>query len=410
MTLPATALTALALAADLPPDHPPLGGTAERPAADALPTGHPPVPHEMDPQVLLRQIDAQGSVIRDRPKTFEIAVALGNLYYENARYAEAVEYFGQALAKAEDAFRAADELRAAKGRVDGATCPTPSPDSLERRLERVREARAAKRLDEALACAHAARRPAVEVLARRGTALFLLGRAAEAVEEHEKALSSEPDFGESLYVLGAILFDAYADEVAKLRRAQAAWRRFLKAAPGDRRAASVRRRLEQVDEAVRLGGIARARPLPPELQPRTEVPAPAAAVAPISPEMAEAIAGTPRTPELALGLANNVEEGEAHLCASRYPEALQAFRNVLPFEPNNPRARAGMAAALIGLGRPTADRVFMAAVELDPGSVDALAEKLRAQGNPKDARGLWERLIARAPAYAAKANLAAKLR
>src|ERR1700694_96380 len=53
-----------------------------------------------DPAKLLAAVDQLQGQLKDRPKPFEVLAALGNLYYENGRYLEAVDAFRQALALA----------------------------------------------------------------------------------------------------------------------------------------------------------------------------------------------------------------------------------------------------------------------------------------------------------------------
>lgn len=89
---------------------------------------------------------------------------------------------------------------------------------------------------------------------------------------------------------------------------------------------------------------------------------------------------------------------------------MDAYRRVVPFEPENGRAKAGMAWALVGLNRqPMADRVWSVAVQADPQAVETLGDTLAKKGNAKDARALWAKLAETAPAYAEKANLQKKL-
>ncbi len=65
---------------------------------DHLPPDHPPVAaDEVDSKKLLEKLDAMQDELKDRPKTAEIEYALGNLYYENARYPEAIDYYRQLL-------------------------------------------------------------------------------------------------------------------------------------------------------------------------------------------------------------------------------------------------------------------------------------------------------------------------
>ena len=82
----------------------------------------------------------------------------------------------------------------------------------------------------------------------------------------------------------------------------------------------------------------------------------------------EAFQKTEVTPEMQANFARLIEDGEAKLVANKYQDALDDFRQVMPYQPNNPRLRAGMAWALVGLQRqPMADNVWRVAVSSDPG-------------------------------------------
>src|SRR5471030_902443 len=65
-----------------------------------------------DPKVLLAEVDRLKDQLKDKPKTFEVLAALGNLYYENGRYLEAVNSLRQAEELAAPAEAARDQLRA----------------------------------------------------------------------------------------------------------------------------------------------------------------------------------------------------------------------------------------------------------------------------------------------------------
>jgi cytochrome c-type biogenesis protein CcmH/NrfG len=124
----------------------------------------------------------------------------------------------------------------------------------------------------------------------------------------------------------------------------------------------------------------------------------------------ESIKNTERTPELEQGLAKLVEEGEEHLAHQRYQEALDAYKRVVPFQPDNGRAKAGMAWALVGLQRqPMADRVWSVAVETDPAAVEKLGDALAGKGDKAGAKALWKKLSESSPNYAQRSGLSAKL-
>jgi tetratricopeptide (TPR) repeat protein len=128
----------------------------------------------------------------------------------------------------------------------------------------------------------------------------------------------------------------------------------------------------------------------------------------ISQETMEAMNNVEHTPELEAQLDQTVAQGEELLSKGRYDEALTAYRQVMPLRPDG-RVKAGLAWTLVGLGKPTADRVWGVAVSSDPAAVDKLGETLKAKGDTKGAKALWTKLAASAPDYAASASLQAKL-
>src|SRR5437764_11412972 len=50
-----------------------------------------------DSKALLAQVDQLSEQFKDKPKTFEVLAALGNLYYENNRFLDAIDSYRQAL-------------------------------------------------------------------------------------------------------------------------------------------------------------------------------------------------------------------------------------------------------------------------------------------------------------------------
>src|ERR1700730_7423510 len=65
-----------------------------------------------DSKKLLAAVDRMAGQLKDKPKSFEVLAALGNLYYENGRYLEAVDAFRQALELSAKVEAEADALRA----------------------------------------------------------------------------------------------------------------------------------------------------------------------------------------------------------------------------------------------------------------------------------------------------------
>src|SRR5438874_11561574 len=64
-----------------------------------------------DPKSLLAAVDRMQDQLKDKPKTFEVLAALGNLYYENGRYLDAVDSFRRALAISDPIETRAQQLR-----------------------------------------------------------------------------------------------------------------------------------------------------------------------------------------------------------------------------------------------------------------------------------------------------------
>ena len=471
MTL-SLALTAAALLAaeptNLPSGHPPLGSEAQRPAAasqglpeghpnlgsspsgaaapGAMPEGHPPMTGRAPPTAaeLLQQLDGMQG-LREREKTFEIASSLGKLYYTNGRAADAIPYFLQA----EEKGKAARELflaqrkKLGKAAVQGPTeakCgfspSTPVEEMAATAAERAKKGDTAG----AAACARAALEPVLEVESMRANAHFLSGDAAGALKTYERVLEVEPTSADALFGRSAVLYETKGEDVKSLQAAHEGFEAFLEAHPDAPRAALARKLGRMTDEAVKAGGMAkwqasraedrkiRASKLDLSRGGPMMAQGPMAggglrgggaagpmagggdntAAPNISQETVQAMQNVERTPELEAQLTQTVEQGEELLSKGRYDEALAAYRQVMPLRPDG-RVKAGLAWTLVGLGKPTADRVWGVAVGSDPAAVDQLGETLKAKGDMKGAKALWTKLAASAPDYAAQASLQAKL-
>ena len=104
--------------------------------------------------------------------------------------------------------------------------------------------------------------------------------------------------------------------------------------------------------------------------------------------VADAVSGTERTPELEKGLDQLTGEAEKLLDAGKYQEARDSIVRVMPMRPNDARTAADMGAAMRGLGRAEmAERVLGRALQLNPKQPRALYElgKLYAQKGDKAA-------------------------
>lgn len=418
---------------ELPPNHPPLDGMpADHPPVDGMPADHPPVGEGgvMSSAELLEQVEAMKSKLEGQPRSFEISASLGNLYYDNGRFGDASVYYGEALQKASDLFALREELKknpVAPAALEATGCAELK--EVEPLTAKAREHLKAGRRAEAQACADLAAVPLVPVLARRANGYFLIGRIDDALAEHARALEIDPDALDSLYFTGALLFDTYGDDLAQLERARTAWQRFARLAPKEHpRAELVRQMLPELEQAISLGGASKlphlaagpsagALPpgsaLPPNHPPFAGMPADHREMegpGPISPEMIQAIENTPRGPELEAALDESVRLGEEALARNDGDEASNHYRSVIAFRPSDGRVQAGMAAAQILKKSGMAKRVFLVAVSTDPSAVDALAERMKENGNLELAKTLWTRLAELNPRYAAQANLEAKIK
>jgi tetratricopeptide (TPR) repeat protein len=338
-----------------------------------LPPGHPDIsraggaaPTARD---ILQQLDATPD-LKTRPKPFEVAASVGKLYFSQARFEDAVVYLRQAQDSA-GALRTLylAERKQVKGKLpDAASAGCPTQTAALGAVAAAAQARAAaKDHAGAAACALQALQPALEAATLLGNALFL---------DLTELLANWPNLPQS---------------------------------------PQARALLARTEELLRAGGLSKylaTRPKPTPAASAAASPRPGNDSLPaLSPETVQAIQSTERTPELQKGLQDLVEQGEEALSKGQYQTALEAYRRVVPFEPENGRAKAGMAWALVGLNRqPMADRVWSVAVQSDPQAVDALGDLLAHKGNPKEAQALWAKLAATSPDYAQKANLQTKLR
>jgi len=468
MLLPVCVLALLTAGepSSLPPGHPPLtaapapgglpsnpptgrgtsGGTSEGPvapgappssspsfdAADGMPTGHPPLVGVPDAAALMKKLDeAQG--LEDRPKTFEIASGIARLYYSGARYTEASRYFAQALEKAEPARKFFLEMRkqaqAAKKQLpppEAVGCAPAPEQTLELLLKKAQEKEKAHDVAAAAMCARVALVPVMDASMMRGRALFLLGDAKAAVTEFSRVLELSETDGEAQFARGNALLEGQGDDVKALKLARQDFAAVAQNPVNKLRAARAQALLGQVDAALAAGGLgklnekkaAERRAHPVRVTASTPPPmanAPFAGGGNGSPpaltqEMVDAVNNTERTPEVLQGLTKLVEEAEEHLAHGRFQEALDNYKRVVPFQPENGRAKAGMAWALVRLDKqPMADRIWSVAVNSDAQAVDALGDTLKARGDPTGAKALWAKLAGAAPVYAQSAGLAKKL-
>ena len=434
--LPLVALSLLAAGepSSLPPGHPQLN--AEAPAqVGALPANHPPLAGggAPDAQELMRKLE-QVKGLKDQPKPFEVAHSIGRLYYAAARYPEAADYFAQAVAKGEPARKLYLEQRkkaqAAKQKMpspEGVGCEPGADQKLEELVKKAQERAGANDAAGAAMCARVALIPVLEAEMLRGKALFLSGDARDAVADFTRVLEVSEGDAEALYARGNARLDAMGDDVKALELAKKDFAMLAGSGKGPK-SEEAKKLLGHVDAAIAAGGITRLsekKAAERRAHPVQVAASPAAPMAnapfagggaggtppQLTQEMVDAVRNTERTPELAQGLGKLVDEAEEHLAHGRFQEALDNYKRVVPYQPDNGRAKAGMAWALVGLNKqPMAERIWGVAVNADAKAVDGLGDALKAKGDAKGAQALWTKLATSAPDYARSANLTAKLK
>lgn len=357
----------------LPPGHPALDGAGDRAGdrAGALPPGHPPVSDAADPssvsgKELLAKLDSMKEELKNRPKTAEIEFALGNLYYENGRYPEAIDFYRQLGERARGPMERWLAVRkTAHGRLtpEQAGCPASARPSFEQ-LVAIADAKAAAHDDaSADVCYEAALGPVIAAEVRRANAFFLIGNADKALELHEKVLAIEPDLPESQFFLGAILYETGDGDLGRLTRAKAAWEKFLKEEPDPDRKKLVMDNLSKIEVALRNGGR-----LPDEQAARPRF---GPAFGPIgAPAQAPTLSAKDRR-----ALEEALREGEARSAKRDWAKALNAFERARKLDPDDDGAARGAGIALLNLGRrEEAEAALRAALGRDPADGIALYE------------------------------------
>ncbi len=359
-------------------------------------TTPPPAPSA---EALLKKLDETPG-LAERPKPFEIAVWMGRLYLSQGRFADAKTAWAQAVAGAEPLRALYLKQRALVGRKavpePAAVGCTPGAALTQAQvLEKAQAHVKAGKAADALACLRVGALALAEAQTALGHAHFLAGDAAAALASYEQALDTVDAFAEARYARAALLLDTQGDDAKALARAKVDFERFLADAPQAPQASQARRLLERTDKALAAGGLSK---LAPEAAPAP--PRPPGMPPVLSKETMEAFQNAPRTAEMEANFQKLVEDAEEHLARGRYQDALGNYRQVMPFQPENPRLRAGMAWTMVKLNRqPMADNVWSVAAQT-PDALAALGDTLKAKGDAEGAKALWQRLKDTVPAYA----------
>ncbi len=368
------------------------GGTAASAAAD---------PKAAE---LLSHVDRMRADLMAREdKPVGILVALGNLYYENRRYPDAIDWYRQAIEAGEPALAPLRALRE-DGVEEAAELPegcewTGDPRAFESIVARARQHLEAGRRREALACFGQAALPLVEAYGRRGASWSVLDRPEAAIADLERALELHPDDPESLYLYGAVVFgDAARNPVpARMKKARAAWRRFVEVAGDTPQAQQVREALQQIDRMVG-GGAGKA--------------APGGAPAAAGPAGSAGSTGI-QMPPTAFGLPPVLAEAERRLVSGDAQGALTLAERFLSVATGYTNAKVIRGRALIALGR---------GAEAEPVLKDALASERsgrtlaamgewfeKVAGDPEAAKKYYEEAIEADPDFAKAAELKARV-
>jgi len=323
-------------------------GAAEFDPNQPLPPGHPGASPldggpdaAMSAQEILERLDTMKAELKGRPKTAEIEFALGNLYYENARWPDAIDAYRQLLDRAEAplarflVLRQKTHLPASRPADCSFRGGPPSFDALIAAADEMTERNEVRA---ALACYEAALIPMTVALTRQGNAWFLIGNEDKAIADHEKALEILPDAPDNLFFLGAILFESGDGNVSRLKLAKSYWQRFLRSHPDPDREKMVSKDILRLQLAIDNHGRVPAE-MPPQMR--------AMAVGPIAPPLP--------APQLNEEQRKALEEalvgGETALAAKRWTAARDAFGAARKLDRGNVRAARGAGIALLNLGK-----------------------------------------------------------
>ncbi len=357
---------------------------------------------------LIQKLD-QTAGLRDREKPFEIAASLARLYFGQGRYADAQLFYAQAVARTDSAralYLAQRKLAGNKPLPDVKSLGCdPKPDSTLAALEPLAKALADKNnAAGATACLKAALVPLMEAEVMLGNAQFLNRDAPAAIATYSRALELFESNVDARYARAAVWLDTQGDDVAALGRVKTEFERVLADAPSSPKAANAKRLLARTVAAIEKGGLSSAGISAQEIAALAPAPAPRQpGQAPVlTKEMMDAFQNAPRTPEMEQNFVKLIDTAEEHLARGRFQEALDSYKQVMPYQPDNARLRAGMAWTMLKLNRqPMADNVWRVALQT-PDAVAALGDVLKAKGDAEGAKAVWQRLRESVPSYASQ--------
>jgi tetratricopeptide (TPR) repeat protein len=356
-------------------------------------------PGAPSPEELLKKLDGTPG-LQDRAKPFEISASLTRLYFSQGRHKDAQLYAKDALATAKPALDFYAEQKKKLGAqkpaaAAGCTPEKPKDDNLANGLEVARAFAAAKKIPAAVACARRALTGVADLMLLQGHLHFVLKDLTAARATYEDVLVRFDDVPDALYARGALTVDERPDDVKALEAAVADLDQFLTRAAQSPKARHAKSLRDRAAAGLKAGGLSKLTPV------AAAEPPPAPGMPVLDPATIAAFQNAPKSADADARYARLIEDGEEALATGRYQEALDGFKQVMPYQPDNPRLRAAMAWSLVKLGKPMADNVWRVATQR-PEAVDALGDRLKAKGDVAGAKAVWKRLAESVPEYAPK--------
>ncbi|MCU0694965.1 MAG: hypothetical protein MUC96_00395 [Myxococcaceae bacterium] len=356
-------------------------------------------PSAPTPEELLKKLDGTPG-LQDRARPFEISASLTRLYFSQGRTKDAQSYARDALATARPAldFYAAQKKQLGAQKPDPTAVCTPDKpkdENLANTLEVAQALAKAKKTAAAVTCARKALSGVPEVMLLDGNLKFLTKDLPGARASYDEVLARFDDVPEAHYARGALTLDEKPDDVKALEAAISDLDTFLSRAPQSAKARHAKALRERADAGLKAGGVSKLAPV------AAAEPAPAPGMPVLDQATIAAFQNAPKSAEADARYAKLIEDGEEALAKGRYQEALDGFKQVMPYQPDNPRLRAAMAWSLVKLGKPMADNVWRVATQT-PEAVDALGDRLKEKGDVDGAKALWRRLAESVPQYAPK--------
>ena len=361
----------------------------------------------MDAKQLLAKLDSMKEELKNRPQTAEIEYALGNLYYENGRYPDAIDEYRHLLERATGPLVRYQAARAHPHEPmtpEQAGCPAASHPSYDQLIAIADGKAAAREYPAAVTCYEEALLPVILAKARRANAFFLIGNPDRAIREHREVLAIAPDFTDSLFFLGAILFETGDGDVTRLEEARVSWKKYLASDPEPDRVKLIHADLAKIDQALRNGG---------------HVPADASEALrrPLVGMGSGPVEAPPAPPDVAVkeqrALSEAVAEGDRLSQRRDWAGALVAYDRARAIDRADPDAATGAGIALLNLGqRADAEAAFRDALGRDPNhglALFELGEVFFENEHFAGAARFWAQLLQQNPELAKKYGLEKRL-